>query len=186
MNRLCTVSCHLTSCPRRDFSKYFNFYSTEDILVRELQEQDYHNGFLSVLGQLTKISDVPFEDFRRTLCAIKCSPNLHLIIVAVDRKTSRVVGAGTIIIEKKILRGLGKIGHIEDIVVDTTVRGKNLGKIIVECLTRIANEEEKVYKVILDCSDKNVGFYNKLNYKLVQNDMGIYNDVFAQKYPKII
>jgi len=186
MNRLCSLSSQLHPHPQRDFSKYFKFYSTEDILVRELEEQDYHNGFFTVLGQLTKIVGVSFEDFSRVLRSIKSSPNLHLIIVAVERKTNKVVGAGTIIIEKKILRNLGKIGHIEDIVVDTNVRGKNLGKIIVECLTRIGNEEEKVYKVILDCSDKNVGFYNKLNYNLVQNDMGIYNETFTQKYSRII
>ena len=184
MNRLSCLSSHL-SIPQRDFSKYFKHYSLDDILIRELDENDYNNGFISVLGQLTKVSDIPPETFVQTVRSIKSSPNMHLIIVAVEKKSNKIVGAGTIIVEKKILRGLGKIGHIEDIVVDSNVRGKNLGRIIVECLTRIAFQEENVYKVILDCSDKNVGFYEKLNYKLVQNDMGIYNEVFNEKYSKV-
>lgn len=186
MNRITHISAHLTSQkPQRDFSKYFQHYSLPDIEIRELNEDDDKNGFLSILGQLTKVSEVPHEDFKNTLNKIKSSPNMHLIIVAADKATKKIVGAGTIIIEKKLLRNLGKIGHIEDIVVDSNLRGKNLGRIIVECLTRIAFEEEGVYKVILDCSDKNVGFYQKLNYKLVQNDMGIYNEVFGQKYSKV-
>lgn len=184
MNRLCPISAHLTA-QKRDFSKYFKHYSLEDIEIRELDEQDYKNGFISVLGQLTKASDIAPEDFIQTVRKIKASPNMHLIIVAVEKKTNKIVGAGTVIVERKFIRNLGKIGHIEDIVVDTRIRGKNLGRIIVECLTRIAFEEENVYKVILDCSDKNVGFYEKLNYKLVQNDMGIYNEVFNEKYPKV-
>lgn len=184
MQRLSSLSAQLL--PSRDLTKYFDFYSTSEILLRELEPQDYHHGFLQLLAQLTKAPDVPFDDFSRVLASIRASPTLHLVIVALDRSTQTLLAAGTVIVEKKILRGLGKIAHIEDIVVDTKARGKNLGRVIVECLTRIANEEEKVYKVILDCSDKNVGFYRKLNYKPVQNDMGIYQETFAEKYPRIV
>ena len=185
MNRLNTLSCHMNTSSKHDFSKYFKHYSLDDILIRELEENDYNNGFIKVLGNLTKVSEVAQTDFVRTVRTIQSSPNLHLIIVAVEKKSNKIVGSGCVFVEKKIIRNLGKIGHIEDIVVDSSMRGKNLGRIIVECLTRVAFEEEKVYKVILDCSEKNVGFYNKLNYKMVQNEMGIYGEVFNQKYTNI-
>ena len=43
---------------------------------------------------------------------------MYKIIVVEEKKTQRIVGAGSIIIEMKFLRSLGKVGHIEDIVVD--------------------------------------------------------------------
>ncbi len=46
-------------------------------------------------------------------------------------------------------------------------------------------EEENTYKVILDCSDKNVPFYEKLNYKKVGNNMAIYKENYMEKYAKI-
>ena len=36
---------------------------------------------------------------------------------------------------------------------------------IVNELTRIALENKQLYKVILDCSEGNMGFYEKLGYK---------------------
>lgn len=171
--------------PPRDFSKYFSHYSNSEIEIRELDYSDHDKNFFQTLGQLTKVEPVGFLEFVQTLNTIKHSTNLHLVIVAVLRSTELIVGTGTVIIEQKFIRGMGKIGHIEDIVVDSSMRGKNLGKTLVECLTRIAMEEENTYKVILDCSDKNVPFYEKLNYKKVGNNMAIYKENYMEKYAKI-
>ena len=44
---------------------------------------------------------------------------MYKIIVVEDKKTKRIVGAGSVIIEMKLNRqAKGKCGHIEDIVVD--------------------------------------------------------------------
>jgi glucosamine-phosphate N-acetyltransferase len=171
--------------PPRDFSKYFKHYSNSEIELRELDYSDYDKNFFQTLGQLTKVEPVGLLEFVQTLNTIKHSTNLHLIIVAVLKSNGLIVGAGTVIIEQKFIRNMGKIGHIEDIVVDSSMRGKNLGRVIVECLTRIAMEEEQTYKVILDCSDKNTPFYEKLNFKKVQNNMAIYRENYIEKYLKI-
>ena len=42
---------------------------------------------------------------------------MYKVIVIFDVKLGLVVGAGSLVIEKKFIRELGQAGHIEDIVV---------------------------------------------------------------------
>ena len=70
------------------------------------------------------------------------------------------------ILEKKFIRSLGLAGHIEDIVVREGYRGKNLGLRLIELLKKIA-QVNKCYKVILDCSEKNVAFYKKVSQMII-------------------
>ena len=182
MQRLSTYAYQLKPLGKRDFLKYYEYYSTEEFLMRELEETDYKLNYLNVLSQLTKAPEVNPEEFKQRIKDIRSEPNLHLILVLISRKSGNIVASGTVWVEQKFIRGLGKVGHIEDIVVDSNVRGKNLGRVIVEALTRIAFQEEEVYKVILDCSAKNVPFYQKLNYKGTGNNMAIYQDAWTEKY----
>ena len=73
-------------------------------------------------------------------------------------------------------------GHIEDIVVDSSYRGKNLGKRIIELLKSIAHVND-CYKVILDCADYNVPFYKKCGFSVKGCQMVWYIDNVAQ--PKL-
>lgn len=185
MNRLNSISAQMNSYSKRDLLKYFDHHSTEEISLRELEETDFNNGFLSLFEQSKKPLEISSEDFKKILNSMKSSPNLHLVIVGVDKKSKTIVGAGTLIIEKKFIRDLGIIGHIEDVSVDTNWVEKNVGKAIVECLTRIAFEAEKVYKCIVGCSEKNVPFFQQVNFKIVQKNMAISNQSFDQKYTRI-
>ena len=67
-------------------------------------------------------------------------------------------------IEKKFIRNCGKVGHIEDVVVDSNARGMQLGKKIVGFLADHARSVG-CYKVILDCSVENRTFYEKCGFK---------------------
>lgn len=58
----------------------------------------------------------------------------YLVLVIEDVSTRKVVGSGTLMIEQKIVRKCGKVGHIEDIVVHETCRGKQFGQLIIEKL----------------------------------------------------
>ena len=107
---------------------------------------------------------------------------MYKIIVIEDVRSERIIGAGSLIIEKKFIRDLGTSGHIEDIVVDKTYRGKNLGKRIIELLKGIAQVNE-CYKVILDCADYNVAFYNKCGFYVKGVEMAWYINQSAQ--PKL-
>ena len=95
----------------------------------------------------------------------------YKIIVIYDVQQKRVIGCGSLILEKKFIRSLGVAGHIEDIVVKEGYRGKNLGLRLIEVLKLLA-EDSKCYKVILDCSDKNVAFYQKCGFEKKGVQMG--------------
>ncbi|KAG2430433.1 hypothetical protein HXX76_009957 [Chlamydomonas incerta] len=64
------------------------------------------------------------------------------------------------VVELKFIHGCSKVGHIEDVVVDPTYRGKRLGLKLVEALVEAARGDG-CYKVILDCAEANVPFYEK-------------------------
>ncbi len=83
-------------------------------------------------------------------------------LVALDEKVD-VVGYGSIFIERKI-RG-GKLGHIEDIAVHPDFRRKGIGKLLINALYQIA-QEEKCYKVSLVCKEHNLSFYQKCDFMI--------------------
>ena len=61
-------------------------------------------------------------------------------------------------------------GHIEDVVVSKQHRGRGIGELLIEDLVKTAKKEQ-CYKIILNCSDKNVPFYNKFGFSKVDNGM---------------
>lgn len=63
------------------------------------------------------------------------------------------------------IRNCASVGHIEDIAVAADQQGKRLGLRIIQALDAIA-QQVGCYKSILDCSEKNQGFYEKCGFKL--------------------
>ncbi|CAG8573567.1 8508_t:CDS:2, partial [Funneliformis mosseae] len=126
--------------------------------IRPLASDDYERGFLDVLSVLTVIGNITKAQFLGTLTAQTCSLTSHnheyftLVIVSPQ---NRIVGAGTIFVERKFIRNTGLVGHIEDIAVDKNQQGKKLGLRIIQAL-KYTGAKTGCYKVILDCSEKNV------------------------------
>lgn len=87
----------------------------------------------------------------------------YFTIVIEDVKNKKIVGAGTILVERKFIHANGLVGHIEDIVTHSDYRGLRLGYWVIETLKYIG-ESTGCYKIILDCSDKNVPFYEKCGF----------------------
>ena len=132
--------------------------------VRKLEISDKNKGFIELLQQLTvcdSVSDKDFEDRFQELIALGDD---HIICVIEDDRSGKIIATGSVFIEKKFIRNCGKAGHIEDVVVDSNARGMQLGKKIVEFLTNHARAMG-CYKVILDCSVENRGFYEKCGFE---------------------
>jgi glucosamine-phosphate N-acetyltransferase len=98
---------------------------------------------------------LPKEDELEEIWSTYSSQDAVHSIVAVNQN-DEVVAFGTLLIETKI-RG-GKLGHVEDIVVREDRRGSGLGKEIVSLLSALA-ERHGCYKLVLNCSTSNAGFY---------------------------
>lgn len=60
------------------------------------------------------------------------------------------------------IRG-GKVGHVEDIVTHEDYRRRGIGRLIVESLFNEARHQG-CYKMVLQCEEHNVKFYNKMDY----------------------
>lgn len=63
----------------------------------------------------------------------------YFIVVIIDTAKDKVVGSGSLIMERKFLRSTGNCGHIEDVAVDSSYRGKKLGIRLIACLRDIAS-----------------------------------------------
>ena len=91
---------------------------------------------------------------------MKNSSQNHVNIVGVDRSSNKVVAFGSLICCNSTL---GLSGKIENIVTCKSVRGKGLGRCIIELLQGEAFKQD-CNKVSLFCEEKNVKFYNKLGF----------------------
>jgi len=137
-----------------------------ELIIRELQEEDFQKGFLDTLDTLRKTSikkDKVLEIFKQ----IKSNPN-HIIIVA--EINGIIVGSTTILIEQKFIHEGGIVGHIEDVVVKKEFQGKKIGEKIIKYVLELAKKHD-CYKTILDCSDEVKPFYEKIGFKHHSNEL---------------
>lgn len=129
-------------------------------------------GYLDCLAQLTIVGEISRESFTDRFNFMKSQKGIYNPYVITDGN-GMIVAAGTLLIEKKFIRNCGQCGHIEDIVVDSEQRGKNLGKILLKALKELANQLG-CYKVILDCEEGKVQFYEKCGFKEKGTQMAFY------------
>ena len=140
-------------------------------------------GFLQVLSQLTTVGPMSELQFLDQFHFMANRKDSYFTLVIENASTGKVVAAGTILIEYKFVHMRGRVGHIEDIVVDSNQRGLNLGLHVIEALKGIG-KRAGCYKVILDCSDKNVPFYEKCGFTKKEVEMAWYipeNDIPVTK-----
>jgi glucosamine-phosphate N-acetyltransferase len=134
------------------------------MLLREILPEDYYNGYMDLLFEFSNYKkEVTFEEFTTYI-------NRHdqiRILVAVDE--NRIVGAGTIFKLDKLHNN--PVGQIEDVIITESYRGKGIGKQIIDHLVKIGLDEMKCYKVILNCLDKNIRFYEKCGFEIVGSQM---------------
>ncbi|KAI8374716.1 acyl-CoA N-acyltransferase [Radiomyces spectabilis] len=143
-----------------------------DCTLRPLQRDDHTKGLLRLLSQLSNIGDVSPEAFEEQFNMMKRQESYYIIVV---EQRERIVACATLVVEHKFLHGCSKAGHIEDVVVDDSQRGKRLGSRLIDQLVHIA-KQVGCYKTILNCSHENVPFYEKCSFKNTAVQMACYFD----------
>jgi glucosamine-phosphate N-acetyltransferase len=98
----------------------------------------------------------------------------HQILVIQDNETNKIIGSITILVENKLIHDIGKVCHVEDLVIDHAYRGKGLRKILINTCINIS-KNMGCYKTILNCSPTNILFYEKCNFKQMNAQMSLYN-----------
>lgn len=131
--------------------------------MRPLASTDYHRGHLDVLAVLTHTPDPGAQGWLSQFQSISHAAYTYYSIVIVSKTTDRIVAVGTVFLERKFLRGLGLVGHIEDIAVDKSQQGKKLGLRVIQALTAIS-EGRGCYKTILNCNDSNIREFHSSNF----------------------
>jgi len=143
------------------------------LVARPLHITDYDKGYCQLLGQLTEIGDITKAKFVERFRDFQMARDAYFIVVIEDTSIGKIISAASLVIEKKVIRGAAKCGHIEDVVVDSTYRGKQLGKRVIDQLVHVGSLLG-CYKIILDCSEKNVEFYNKCGFTKKEVQMAMY------------
>jgi len=133
----------------------------KNITIRELQNEDLWNGFLTTLDSLRQASNIEKNTANTIFHKIKNNPNHVITVALIDNK---VVGSATLLLEPKFIHNGGIVGHIEDVVVDRNYQGQKIGEKIILYLLDIA-KTKNCYKTILDCADDVKPFYEKLGFK---------------------
>ncbi|XP_052143882.1 probable glucosamine 6-phosphate N-acetyltransferase 2 [Oryza glaberrima] len=145
------------------------------VQIRRLEATDHEKGFVALLSQLSACPDLTASEFAACFADLAALGDDHVILVAEDPAApeSRILATGCLFVERKFLRGGGKVGHVEDVVVDAAARGRGLGLRVVRRLVEIA-KEAGCYKVILDCTPELRAYYAKCGFVEKGVQMAIY------------
>eukprot|EP01120_Amphizonella_sp_Union-15-10_P003548 TRINITY_DN13971_c0_g1_i1.p1 TRINITY_DN13971_c0_g1~~TRINITY_DN13971_c0_g1_i1.p1 ORF type:complete len:168 (+),score=37.34 TRINITY_DN13971_c0_g1_i1:111-614(+) len=146
------------------------FPSTLTLTLRPLQLGDFKRGYCSLLGQLTQVGEVTEKLFQQRFNEWRSSGVYYVVVVENEEK---IVSTGTLFIEKKLIHCGGLVGHIEEVVVDDCLRGQQLGKVLISVLLSLG-DSLGCYKVLLNCLEKNVSFYEKCGFERREVTMAKY------------
>jgi len=149
---------------RNEFGKKFTIQ-----LITDSQENMSNRNLNNLMNCLQQLTDAPPVKIGQLLDYFQQAREWGYLINVVLYE-DRIIGTGTLLVEQKVIHEMGRVGHIEDIVIDRDFRGYGLGDILIKRLTDIARING-CYKQILDCSDDVKPFYEKLGFHHHSNCM---------------
>jgi glucosamine-phosphate N-acetyltransferase len=140
--------------------------------IREIKEDDIDKGgLLEVYRENFPLGDLPKAAAKAILKEINTNP-LHKIVAVTNGNQDWVIGTTTLLVEPKFIFGGGKVGHIEEVSVKVEYQRRGIG---FKLVTHATNQAALMgcVKSVLDCSDENVPFYQKIGYSYQDNCMKI-------------
>uniref|UniRef100_A0A6G6ABK0 N-acetyltransferase n=1 Tax=Borely moumouvirus TaxID=2712067 RepID=A0A6G6ABK0_9VIRU len=145
-----------------------------NVVIEEFSLNHDYKQYLSLLKQLTALNpdNISKQQFYDQMNLILSNPNHKIVIAKCD---DIIVGSLTVLIEPKIIHDLSKVAHIEDVIVDQNYRSYGIGGLLIQKAIEIS-KENNCYKIILDCSQKNIGFYQKYGFVKKELQMAYYFD----------
>lgn len=141
--------------------------------IRPLALTDHCRSHLDVLSLLSPAADPGPEAYEtrfRTMCALT---DTYYCIALLHKATDQIVGVASMFLERKFLRGLGIVAHLEDGVVSPLFQRQKLGLHGMRALTAIG-EARGAYKTILSSAKENIPFYLACGFELKESQMARY------------
>ncbi|MFH1505368.1 MAG: GNAT family N-acetyltransferase [archaeon] len=140
--------------------------------VRELTKDDLDDptDFLETLSNLTEIGELPAEKLKTLLDKMN-SQDIHVFVVVTE--DGKIIGSTSVIIEQKFAHSGYIVGHIEDVCTRKGFEGLGVGSAVIKQALEYA-KKRGCYRVILDCYDKLMPFYEKFGFKKNSNEMRLY------------
>ncbi|XP_058790869.1 probable glucosamine 6-phosphate N-acetyltransferase [Phymastichus coffea] len=158
-----------------------NQLRSDGLIFRPLNSKDYEKGFLQLLSQLTEVGNITKDQFLNRFHNMKSSGGYYVIVVE-DFNCDKVIGSATLVVEQKFIHSCGLRGHLEDVVVNSEYRGKQLGKLVVMAVKHLARTLQ-CYKLTLECKDRLIPFYESLDFKKEPGNSNSMNIRFSYDNP---
>ena len=133
------------------------------LVLRSLCLEDYDRGYLGLLSQLTSVGEVSREDWEARWHQMRDCNSTYYVIVLEDSTVGQVVGAATLVRERKFIHSCGSVGRLEDVVVSDSYRGRQLGKLLVTTASLLA-VKLGCYKVTINSQLQGLGGDDGHNY----------------------
>jgi glucosamine-phosphate N-acetyltransferase len=138
--------------------------SDGNLVLRMLEPDDYSRGYLDLLSQLSTVGEISEHQFKKRFKELMTHRDTYFVFVVEDKLKQKLVACVTMFIELKFLHNCSAVGHVEDVVVDQAYRHHKLGKRLMEtCKQKAA--QFGCYKVILDCTEKVIPFYESCGFE---------------------
>jgi glucosamine-phosphate N-acetyltransferase len=142
--------------------------NSSQFIFRKLEESDYDKNYLQLLTQLTEVGHISQNVFSEILGKIQSQ-----IWVFEDTNANKIVASASIFLEQKFIHGGGIVAHLEDVVVDQSYRGNQLGQKLIANIVEKARESG-AYKIIADCKPELLSFYSKNGFEKKGEQIAIY------------
>lgn len=142
------------------------------LAARPLRVDDYENGYLELLSQLTTVGPISKSQFEQRFRQMKLVNQLedhYAIVVIEDVTTKKLVGTTTLFMEFKFIHTCAVLGRLEDVAVLDTHRGRQVGELVVRIIVGLAKEVYRCYKIVLSCKDELKNFYAKNGFVYSDN-----------------
>lgn len=144
--------------------------NSPNINFRKLLIDDFNKGYLQLLEQLTIVGNLSKDEFSNIFNNIN---NNTYIYVYEDLEAQKIIASATLIIEQKFIHNGGKVGHLEDVVVDSNYRGFRIGQKLIQKIINLA-KNKNCYKLIADCKTNLIPFYQKNGFQKKDEQISIY------------
>ena len=136
------------------------------VIFRNIKKKDLDQVFV-LLNQLKQI-DIDNIDKDKAWSDFINNTGSNSVVGLYNDK---IVAYGSVVVENKVRGEVA--GHIEDIVVDSEVRGKMIGVSLIKELIKVA-KNKGCYRITLFCKETLVNFYGRNGFEV--------NNVVMKKY----